>query len=96
MANGRTGFVESGVLFPARPFFYMQLTGHVTRKLFAAGSKSEREAVILVTDGGEFVLRRKGGNPFSDAALESLVGKRICCEGDLTGYTFLMTEWTEE
>lgn len=73
----------------------MQLNGHVVKKLFAAGSKSEREAVIIVTDEGEFVLRRKGGNPFFDAALEKLVGKRIRCEGDLTGYTFLMTNWTE-
>lgn len=73
----------------------MQITGHVTKKLFAAGSKSEREAVILVTKKGEYVLRRKGGNPFFDEELESLVGKRIHCEGDLTGYTFLMTKWTE-
>lgn len=73
----------------------MQLTGQVTRKLFAAGSKSEREAVILVTDRGEYVLRRKGGNPFYDEALEELVGKRIRCEGELTGYTFIMTHWAE-
>lgn len=74
----------------------MKLNGRVTRKLFAAGSKSEREAVILTTDEGEYVLRRKGGNPFFDRELENLVGKRISCEGELTGYTFLMTEWTEE
>jgi hypothetical protein len=74
----------------------MQLNGQVAKKPFAAGSKSEREAVILVTDAGEYVLRRKGGNPFFDKELENLVGKRICCEGDLTGYTFLMTKWTEE
>ena len=74
----------------------MQLTGRVTKKLFAEGSKSEREAVVLVTDAGEYVLRRKGGNPFFDAELETLVGKSIKGEGDLTGYTFLMTGWTEE
>lgn len=74
----------------------MQLQGRVNKKLFAAGTKSEHEAVVLTTDEGEYVLRRKGGNPFSDRVLESLVGKRIRCEGDLTGYTFLMTGWTEE
>jgi hypothetical protein len=74
----------------------MKVTGHVIKKLFAAGSKSEREAVILVTDKGEYVLRRKGGNPFFDEELENLVGKTIKCEGDLTGYTFIMTKWTEE
>ncbi|HEX8747604.1 MAG TPA: hypothetical protein VF717_10420 [Pyrinomonadaceae bacterium] len=74
----------------------MQLKGSVIRKLIAAGSKSEREAIVLTTDKGEYVLRRKGGNPFFDEALEKLVGKRILCEGDLAGYTFLMTGWTEE
>lgn len=74
----------------------MQLNGWVTKKPFAAGSKSEREAIILATDDGEYVLRRRGGNPFFDEALEKLVGKRISCEGELAGYTFLMTRWTEE
>lgn len=78
------------------PFVYMQLNGCVTKKLFAAGTKSEREAVVLTTAEGEYVLRRKGGNPFFDEVLENLVGKRIRCEGDLTGYTFLMNRWTEE
>ena len=73
----------------------MQLTGHVIKKPFASGSKSEREAVVLVTEEGEFVLRRLGGNPFFDAELENLVGKTIHCDGDLTGYTFIMTRWTE-
>lgn len=74
----------------------MQLTGRVTKKLFAAGSKSEHEAVTLVTDKGEYILRRRGGNPFFDQELESLVGKTIRCTGDLTDYTFLMDDWTEE
>jgi len=74
----------------------MQLKGRVTKKLFAAGSKSEHEAVIIVTGAGEYVLRRRGGNPFFDEELENLVGKKIRCDGDLTGYTFLMDDWTEE
>ncbi|HEX8175023.1 MAG TPA: hypothetical protein VF543_07890 [Pyrinomonadaceae bacterium] len=74
----------------------MQLKGSVIKKHIAAGSKSEHEAIVLTTDEGEYVLRRKGGNPFFDKALENLVGKRIRCEGDIAGYTFLMTEWTEE
>ena len=74
----------------------MQLKGRVTKKLYAAGSKSEREAVMLVTTDGEYVLRRKGGNPFFDEELEKLVGKEIRCDGDLTGYTFIMSKWVEE
>lgn len=74
----------------------MQVTGTVIKRPFAAGSKSEREAVMLITSEGEYVLRRQGGNPFFDQELENLVGKQISCEGDLTGYTFLMRRWTEE
>lgn len=73
----------------------MQLKGHVTKKSFATGSKSERDAVILVTKEGEYLLRRRCGNPFSDPELEKLVGENIRCEGDLTGYTFLMDTWRE-
>lgn len=73
----------------------MKLHGRVAKKMFAAGSKSEHEAIVLVTSEGEYVLRRKGGNPFFDAELEGLVGKSINCEGDLTGYTFLMDKWTQ-
>lgn len=74
----------------------MKLHGRVVKKMFAAGSKSEHEAVMLVTKEGQYVLRRKEGNPFFDEELEGLVGKSIKCEGDLTGYTFLMDSWTEE
>jgi len=75
--------------------FTMQLTGQVTKKPFAEGSKSEHDAVMLITKEGEYVLRRRGGNPFSDPELDKLVGDRIRCEGDLTGYTFLMDTWAE-
>jgi hypothetical protein len=87
--------VDASPTCPA-PFVYMQLSGRVIKKPFAAGSKSEREAIILVTEAGEYVLRRTGGNPFFDAELENLVGKQIRCDGNLTGYTFLMDNWTEE
>ena len=38
----------------------MIFNGNVIKKLIARGSKSEHEAVCLVTDQGEFVLRRRG------------------------------------
>jgi len=74
----------------------MERTGQVIRKQFAAGSKSERQAVMLQTPDGEYVLRIQGGNPFHDSRLEELVGKRIIARGELHGYTFLMKDWTEE
>ena len=69
-------------------------SGTVARKLVAHGSKSEREAVVLVTrDGAEFILRRKGGNAFSDPQLDELVGSSITADGHETGQTFIMTTW---
>jgi hypothetical protein len=64
--------------------------GTVTRRPYAVGSKSEHEAVMLVTDEGEFRLQRKGGNPFADPELERLVGKRIEAEGVVAGPAFIL------
>jgi len=71
-----------------------EFVGRVTRRKFGAGSKSEHEAVYLNTDRGSFVLRRAGGNPFSDSVIESLVGKRIRCRGEAFDYFIVMTEWS--
>jgi hypothetical protein len=73
----------------------VRFSGSVVRKPIATGSKSEREAVVLLTDSGQFVLRRHGGNPFNDPELNKLVGKTIKCSGELTGHTILMSEWEE-
>jgi len=74
----------------------MELTGRVIKKHIAIGSKSERSAVCLTSDGREYVLRRKDGNPFYDPELEKLVGKEIRATGDIVGGdTLLMSSWTE-
>jgi hypothetical protein len=72
-----------------------ELMGLVIKASFAQGSKSEREAVMLDTGDKRYVLRREGGNAFFDPVLQQLVGKRIRARGSLTGYTFLMLDWTE-
>jgi oligoribonuclease NrnB/cAMP/cGMP phosphodiesterase (DHH superfamily) len=74
----------------------MHITGHVVKKPFAVGSKSEREAIMLETEKGEYMLRRQGGNPYHDEELEKLVGKKIEVEGKITGYTLLISNWTEK
>jgi hypothetical protein len=74
----------------------MELNGEVRRKQVAIGSKSERPAVVLRTQDGEYVLRIIGGNAFHDERLEALVGKRIRAEGELHGTTFLMRTWSDE
>ena len=67
-------------------------TGSVVRRPFGVGSKSERDAILLVTKDKEYVLRRQGGNAFHDSELERLVGKQIQCTGVVTGYTLLVSE----
>ncbi len=73
----------------------MRVRGEVVKKPFAVGSKSERRAVKLRTDRGEYVLRREDGNPFADPVLDALVGKTIEVEGTVFGYTLAMTSWRE-
>jgi hypothetical protein len=67
--------------------------GKVVRQRFGAGSKSEHEAVALLTPQGPLKLRRPGGNPFRDPELEKLVGKEIACEGDLHAGQLIMSQW---
>jgi hypothetical protein len=73
-----------------------EFVGRVTRRMFGIGTKSEHDAVYLDTDRGSFLLRRAGGNPFRDREIESLVGKRIRCRGEVSGYFIIMTEWAIE
>ena len=73
----------------------MTLEGRVVRKRVSAGSKSEHEALVLVTpDGHEYKLRRVEGNPFRDPELDALEGKRIECEGILRNGQFIMARWS--
>lgn len=53
-------------------------TGVLERRLLAAGSKSERQGLVLRLDGGQVLpVRRLGGNDFRDEALEALLGQRL-------------------
>ena len=71
----------------------MPYRGRVVRKTWARGSKSEHEAVVLITDTDEFRLRRIGGNPFADPVLGRLVGKTIECDGTPRDHTLVVTSW---
>jgi hypothetical protein len=68
-------------------------SGSVVKRPLGAGSKSERDAILLVTGDKEYVLRLQGGNAFYDAELEKLVGKRVQCTGVVTGYTLLVSDY---
>lgn len=70
--------------------------GKVVTKMTSKGSKSERMAVQLDTEGGLYILRRRGANPFRDEVLEELLGKTIDAKGRLRGRTLFLEEWIEE
>ncbi len=74
---------------PTRPVPVSKMSGRVTRGIYGKGTKSEREAVFLETEKGRFVLRRKSGPAFADAALDRLVGHSVECDGFLVGTTLL-------
>ncbi len=69
--------------------------GEVIRKRHAAGSKSDRDAVMLDVGDEELVLRRFGGNAFSDDVLDGLVGHRIRGMGQRVGCTLILKDWVE-
>lgn len=69
-----------------------EFAGTVVKKPWGVGSKSESNRVILVTKDKEYVLRRKGGNPFQDPELDKLVGNWYVFEGELIGDYTLQIE----
>jgi hypothetical protein len=72
----------------------VHIEGHVVCQTVSPGSKSERNAVVLVTPSGEtYILRRQGGPAFMDPALSSLVGHSIEADGLATSGTLIMRQW---
>ena len=70
------------------------ISGNVRRQRIAAGSKSDRVGVVLDDGAGRILaLRRAGGNPFSDAAIDELVGKTITGTGIVADGHFIMDRW---
>ncbi len=70
-----------------------EFIGRVIKTHVGTGSKSERDAVCLATDSGEYVLRRQDGNPFADPELEALTGQRIRGDGFLRANTLILQHW---
>jgi len=70
------------------------IAGKVKRQRIAAGSKSDRVGVVLDDGAGQiYALRRTGGNPFSDATMDELVGKTITGTGIVASGSFIMDRW---
>lgn len=73
----------------------MSFRGRVARKRVSMGSKSEHDALVLVTaEGDEYKLRRQEGNPFRDPELDALEGKQVECEGIVRDGQLIMTSWS--
>lgn len=63
------------------------------QRLFAAGSKSAHDAVMLESPEGTFRVRRVSGPSFDDPKLRALVGQRIDCVGTLHQGVLLIDSW---
>jgi len=70
-----------------------QLEGLVVAKRINPGSKSDHEAVVLVSERGELKLRRKGGPPFGDEELGRLAGRRIRGVGLVSAGQFIVDRY---
>ena len=65
--------------------------GTVTRRGYAAGSKSEHPGLLLTTtDGRTLLLRRRGGHPYADPELDLLDGAAIEATGIVHRDVFLV------
>jgi hypothetical protein len=72
----------------------MKLTGKISIKPFAPGSKSEHDAVYIDTAQGSYVLRKVDENPFENTGLYQFQGKNVTVEGTLDKYLFLANDIT--
>ena len=70
-------------------------SGKIVKRVYGTGSKSHHDAILLVTQDGEYKLRRAGGNPFKDTVLEKLVGMSVECIGTEIGSTLVIESWDE-
>ena len=70
------------------------VVGRVDRAPFGTGSKSQRDAVVIDTREGRYVLRRKNGPAMGDKALDRYVGCRVRCDGVMLSHT-LIAEYIE-
>jgi hypothetical protein len=72
-----------------------ELDGRVERRRVAAGTKSDRVALVLVLDDGAApVLRRRGGPAFGDDPdLAALEGAHVRVTGTRTATAVLADRW---
>lgn len=78
------------------PTRHAEFSGEVVRRAVDAGSKSERETVVLaLADGQYFVLRKADGPSFGSSGFEDLVGTSIRASGTAVGRTLIVRDWQQ-
>ena len=71
------------------------VTALVVRRVVAVGSKSEREATVVVLDDQPVVLRWRGAGAFDDdPGLAALAGSTVTLTGTRLSTAFLVDEAT--
>lgn len=73
----------------SKPLRVNGLRGRVVLAPYAAGSKSQREAVFLETPDARYLLRRKGGAAMGDDTLLKFINHGVACDGFVVGTTLL-------
>lgn len=73
-----------------KPQRVIGLDGMVVQCFYGRGTKSERSALLLATEMGKLLLRRRGGPAFGNTGLEQWLGKRVSCWGTVSGQVLLV------
>jgi hypothetical protein len=69
------------------------ITGTVQKKISSPGSKTEHEAYYLLSGGKQWLLRKRGSNPFDTSAdFRAFEGKKVSCKGTPDDYVFFVDE----
>lgn len=71
-----------------------RLRGLLSVERIEAGSKSERDALILHCGDESYVVRRVGDNPFEPSSLSHLAGQVVEAQGDIEGCNLYITRWS--
>ncbi|MEP7197652.1 MAG: hypothetical protein ABI851_14125 [Saprospiraceae bacterium] len=72
------------------------IKGLVLEKKLNIGSKSEYNAIVLMTKDVEYSLRRIGANAFDDPEIKKLVNKKINAVGLVEKNIFFLQSFTIE
>jgi hypothetical protein len=72
-----------------KPHRVNSLRGRVILGPYGKGTKSEHDAVLLVTSEDRYLLRRKDGPSFNDLELKKYIGREVECDGFLVGTSLI-------